>query len=274
MYFVLVTLCTCFNMFLGLLSLYLALCGQPFWAAWALLASVCFDACDGYLARKWGVASEFGAQLDSLADFASFCLAGGVLAYAWAAAQGAGDFSLAQASDYQSGLWGVGQALVQGGDWVGYSFPPLKGEIHYLFLGAIFLYTCLGGMRLARYNAQTDSLCPPSFFDGLPTTGAAALIAIFCLADFMAPPSWWEWSPGGVLLLTVILGLLMFSHCPYPKVTKIDWLPRWAWFTPLAAAFLTLPGSAYLFAGLYLVSGPLYSWYQSQWRKDSPEAGK
>jgi len=41
------------------------------------------DAADGFLARRWHVVSEFGANLDSLADMASFNIAGAVLTFYW-----------------------------------------------------------------------------------------------------------------------------------------------------------------------------------------------
>ena len=46
-------------------------------AALGLLACVVFDGLDGALARKFGVASPFGAQMDSLADLSSFGVATG-----------------------------------------------------------------------------------------------------------------------------------------------------------------------------------------------------
>ena len=57
--------------------------GQLQIAATCLLASVIWDAADGFLARRWNVASEFGAQLDSLADMTSFNIAGSLLTYYW-----------------------------------------------------------------------------------------------------------------------------------------------------------------------------------------------
>ncbi|MCR4784339.1 MAG: CDP-alcohol phosphatidyltransferase family protein [bacterium] len=259
MYFAIVTACTCFNMFLGLLAFYLAASGCPFWACWALLASVCFDACDGFLARKWGVASEFGAQMDSLADFASFCLAGGSLAYAWSAACASPSYSLANiASNYSSGLAGAIEALIQGGWRAGGGFAPLTGGQHIVMLLVAFCYICLGGMRLARYNATTDSVCPPSFFQGLPTTGAAAIMAALCLSNFMSPVGWPGFSIYGIAFLTVLFALLMVSSLPYPKLTKMTWVPKWLWALPVVVALFSLPGSAYFFCGLYLVSGPIY----------------
>ncbi len=51
-------------------------------AALCLIACVVFDGLDGALARKLGVSSPFGAQMDSLADMCSFGLAAPVVVYA------------------------------------------------------------------------------------------------------------------------------------------------------------------------------------------------
>jgi CDP-diacylglycerol--serine O-phosphatidyltransferase len=47
-----------------------------------LIGCVIFDGLDGALARKLGVASPFGAQMDSLADMCSFGIAAPVVVYA------------------------------------------------------------------------------------------------------------------------------------------------------------------------------------------------
>ena len=39
----------------------------PFWVLYLIAGST--DMLDGFLARRWGVESKFGAKLDSLADF-------------------------------------------------------------------------------------------------------------------------------------------------------------------------------------------------------------
>ena len=51
-------------------------------AAMVLLAAV-LDGLDGRVARKMGTSSEFGKQLDSLADLVSFGVAPAILAFAW-----------------------------------------------------------------------------------------------------------------------------------------------------------------------------------------------
>nr|WP_109598826.1 CDP-alcohol phosphatidyltransferase family protein [Actinoplanes xinjiangensis] len=80
--FALVNACTLASLGLGLLAIFLAMDGQVRIAAACLVACVIFDGLDGALARKLGVASPFGAQMDSLADMCSFGLAAPVVVYA------------------------------------------------------------------------------------------------------------------------------------------------------------------------------------------------
>jgi CDP-diacylglycerol--glycerol-3-phosphate 3-phosphatidyltransferase len=53
---------------------------KPFWVLY-LIAGLT-DMLDGFLARRWGVESRFGARLDSLADFV-FVLAVGYKLFSW-----------------------------------------------------------------------------------------------------------------------------------------------------------------------------------------------
>lgn len=112
---VLVNACTASNLVTGMAALFLAGLGHPRGAAWCLLASVVLDAFDGALARMWGVSSEFGAQMDSLADMTSFVIAGSVLTFYW----------------FSPGLPVL---------WMG---------------AAAGLYAVTGACRLARFNAST-----------------------------------------------------------------------------------------------------------------------
>lgn len=80
--FALVNACTLASLTLGLLAIFLAMQGHIRIAAVFLIACVVFDGLDGALARRLGVASPFGAQMDSLADMCSFGLAAPVVVYA------------------------------------------------------------------------------------------------------------------------------------------------------------------------------------------------
>jgi CDP-diacylglycerol--serine O-phosphatidyltransferase len=81
--FTLVNACTIGSIVLGLGAVFLALHGQVRLGALVLMGCVVFDGLDGGLARRFGVASPFGAQMDSLADMCSFGLATPLLAYFW-----------------------------------------------------------------------------------------------------------------------------------------------------------------------------------------------
>jgi CDP-diacylglycerol---serine O-phosphatidyltransferase len=80
--FALVNACTLASLGLGLMAIFLAMQGDVRIAAACLVACVGFDGLDGALARKLGVSSPFGAQMDSLADMCSFGLAAPVVVYA------------------------------------------------------------------------------------------------------------------------------------------------------------------------------------------------
>jgi CDP-diacylglycerol--serine O-phosphatidyltransferase len=81
--------CTVGSLLLGMAAVFLAIAGDLRTAAIALLACVVLDGCDGGLARKFGVSSPFGAQMDSLADLSSFGVATGLVVYQWLVASGA-----------------------------------------------------------------------------------------------------------------------------------------------------------------------------------------
>ncbi|GIJ04222.1 CDP-alcohol phosphatidyltransferase family protein [Spirilliplanes yamanashiensis] len=80
--FAVVNGCTLASLGLGMLAIFLAMRGDVRLAAAFLVACVIFDGLDGALARKLGVSSPFGAQMDSLADMCSFGLAAPVVVYA------------------------------------------------------------------------------------------------------------------------------------------------------------------------------------------------
>jgi len=81
--------CTVVSLLLGMSAVFLAIRGDVKFAAIALLGCVVLDGCDGGLARRFGVASPFGAQMDSMADLSSFGVATGVVVYQWLVAGGA-----------------------------------------------------------------------------------------------------------------------------------------------------------------------------------------
>jgi CDP-diacylglycerol---serine O-phosphatidyltransferase len=205
--FALVNACTLSSLGLGLLAIFLAMDGQVQIAAACLIACVVFDGLDGALARKLGVASPFGAQMDSLADMCSFGLAAPVVVYASLADQ------VPQAAA------AVATALVAG----------------------------CAAIRLARFNVSPKD---GRFFCGVPTTMAAAVLALTVLIGLPLP--------GMVQLAGVtLLAFAMVSSFPYAKLARLLRLPPWLWLLPIVGALLQPRMTFVLIVATYLVSGPV-----------------
>ncbi len=81
--FVIVNALTVSSLLLGMAAIFLAMHGELRFAAFCVIGCVTMDGLDGAMARKLGVASPFGGQMDSLADMCAFGIATPVLAYRW-----------------------------------------------------------------------------------------------------------------------------------------------------------------------------------------------
>jgi CDP-diacylglycerol--serine O-phosphatidyltransferase len=81
--FVAVNACTVLGLLAGVSAIFLAIAGDLRAAALCLIGYVACDGLDGGLARKLGVSSPFGAQMDSLVDMACCGVATPVLVYRW-----------------------------------------------------------------------------------------------------------------------------------------------------------------------------------------------
>src|SRR6188768_2074778 len=71
------------NMFCGYSCIVHAMRGDYESAAPFIGIAIVLDMLDGRIARLTGTASDFGVELDSLADAISFGVAPAILAYAW-----------------------------------------------------------------------------------------------------------------------------------------------------------------------------------------------
>ena len=74
-------LITLTNLFFGFLSILNSYIANYSLACYFILLAAVLDSLDGKIARLFGVSTEFGKELDSLADLVSFCLAPSVLVY-------------------------------------------------------------------------------------------------------------------------------------------------------------------------------------------------
>jgi CDP-diacylglycerol--serine O-phosphatidyltransferase len=205
--FALVNACTLASLGLGLLAIFLAMHGDVRFAAGCLVACVAFDGLDGALARKLGVASPFGAQMDSLADMCSFGLAAPVVVYA----------SLA------------------------HTVPTAAAAV------ACMLVAACAAIRLARFNVSPKD---GKFFSGVPTTMAAAVLAVTVLIDLPMPGF-------AVLGGVALLAFAMVSSFPYAKLARLLRLPPWLWLLPVVGALVDARLTFVMVVAAYLVSGPV-----------------
>ncbi|NWF54087.1 MAG: CDP-diacylglycerol--serine O-phosphatidyltransferase [Syntrophaceae bacterium] len=82
--YILPNLITSASLFCGFFALLRTLQEDFFTAAVFILASGVLDGMDGKIARYTNTTTRFGVEFDSLADVIAFCVAPGILVYAWA----------------------------------------------------------------------------------------------------------------------------------------------------------------------------------------------
>jgi CDP-diacylglycerol--serine O-phosphatidyltransferase len=172
-------------------------------AAQCIGLAVLLDGLDGGIARLTNTTSDFGRELDSLADIISFGIAPAILAY----------------------LWGV--QFVDTG-------PALIPVEQFQRAGKLlaFLFLVCGAARLARFNVQKNpqprnpGVPHRKYFVGLPIPAGAGMIAAVIYAfdsypvtDFIPALLW--------LLMLATLSLLMVSTWRYWSFKDLNLLrPR------------------------------------------------
>ena len=157
------------------------------WAAIAILFAIPFDMFDGRIARMTNTTTEFGKELDSLADAITFGVAPSLLALIW-----------------------------------GFHFlpdtinPQLLQHLHQAGAFICFLFLIGGVSRLARFNishdAQPRNPGRPGrkYFVGMPIPAAAGLLAATVHFFYGYPvEEWWVAIPW--LILVGLGGFLMVS---------------------------------------------------------------
>lgn len=246
------TLFTAGNIFLGYLSIVRTIQGALNFGVHPALAQVDFefaaktiglavvlDGLDGRIARMTNTTSEFGRELDSLADVISFGIAPAILAYIW----GVNFVSESIGSVTLDHLQRTGKLLA-------------------------FLFLACGAARLARFNIQKNPV--PSnpgaphrkYFVGLPIPAAAAMVAAVVFATGSDPLTDF-WKAATWLALLALLSFLMVSAWRYWSFKDLNLLrPRspfilvvmcaviygiWNWPQPVLLAMC----SAYVASGLF-----------------------
>jgi len=198
------TLFTAANIFLGYLCILRTIQGAMIYGTNPLQASFDFDVAaktigfsfildglDGRIARMTHTTSEFGRELDSLADVISFGIAPAILAYVWGV-----EFA------------GVDQ-LQRAGKFIS------------------FLFLVCGAARLARFNIQKNPI-PRNpgrpnrkYFVGLPIPAAAGMVAAVVHASDNFPITNIYLSAGWAALLA-LLSFLMVSTWRYWSFKELN----------------------------------------------------
>lgn len=226
-------------------------------AALAIGLAALLDGVDGYIARITHTTSDFGRELDSLADVITFGVAPSLLAYIWG-------FRMLPATAY----------------------PALRGNVMHAGVFVCFLFLICGASRLARFNISINPQPrnpgkPGSkFFVGMPIPAGAGVIAavIHC---FDGAPIDNPWIALMWLLLILFTGFLMVSNWRFWSAKEITSGGRQPF---QVVALLALLGaliawkSEYMLMIIalgYLISGVLarlaYSWGRRRRRSQGAE---
>jgi len=221
-------------------------------AANAIGLAIIFDALDGFFARMTRTSSDFGRELDSLADVITFGVAPALLAWMWG-------FHLIPPMAHT--------------EW--YSKLTQAGII------ASFVFLMAGASRLARFNIQVNP--QPSnpgrpgkkYFVGMPIpAGAGVVAAVVHFAGGDPIALWWValiW-----LALMLSAAFLMVSTWRFYSFKDIDWRRRHPFrlivvFGLLFAAiwFFSRP-VLFLIAMTYMLSGVFWRLMYVLHRRGSP----
>jgi CDP-diacylglycerol--serine O-phosphatidyltransferase len=149
-------------------------------AAVLLVLAGVFDALDGLVARATNTSSNFGMQLDSLADMMNFGCAPALLLYC---------YGFVQLGTHEPALLRLG--------WV-----------------SSFFFVACGALRLARFNVNV-SRTDPRYFVGMPSTAGAACVASVVVA--WPDPAASALHGGLIVALLFMVGSLMVSSVRFPS---------------------------------------------------------
>ena len=229
--YILPSLFTTANMALGFYAIVEVIhaTANQFWhldnAAKAIGFAVLFDGLDGRIARMTGTSSDFGRELDSLADVITFGVAPAMLAWTWGF----------------------------------YLMPPVlltEWHIKLTQLGAIasFLFLIAGASRLARFNI-TNNPQPSNpgrpgkkYFVGMPIPAGAGVIAAVVHFESGDPVQSW-YTALTWLAMVATVGYLMVSTWRFYSFKDIDFRSR--------HPFRLIIVLGALFYGIWQFSGPV-----------------
>lgn len=172
------------NIFCGFYSISSAMRGNYELAGILIGIAMILDTLDGRMARLTHTTSEFGVQLDSLADVITFGLAPAMLCYQWA-------------------FFNFERHIIDRTGWL-----------------ACFLFVVCAASRLARFNVQTTVVHDKKYFIGMPTPAAAGMVAstVYCFPERLNS----EIPALVALVIMLVLSFLMVSQIRYRTFKDIN----------------------------------------------------
>jgi CDP-diacylglycerol--serine O-phosphatidyltransferase len=216
-------------------------------AGYLIFMSMVFDALDGRVARLMRKTSDFGAQMDSLADVVSFGAAPAFL------------------------LIGLVSKVLAGEGQVSPISELITGRIVWIIAA---IYVCCGALRLARFNVENvHDESSHMWFKGLPIPGAASVVASLAILHEEVLRRSQDGVFGDVLVwvmpvVTLAVGLLMVSRVRYAHMVNRYLRGRRPWymlfyFLLLLASFMVYPQLVLGIITLaYAASGPVGTVYR------------
>jgi CDP-diacylglycerol--serine O-phosphatidyltransferase len=229
------------------------------WAAKAICFAIPFDALDGRIARMTNTTSDFGKELDSLADAITFGVAPSMLAWVW----------------LMHSLPILPDAMMN---------PQLRQGILQVGSFVCFLFLLCGVSRLARFNISHDpqprnpGRLDRKYFVGMPIPAAAGMIAATVHCCYGYPIPFWQL---GVLWIGLVglLGFLMVSTWRFWSGKEINLSTRQPFQLLVVSAIVVFvlirfsSGVLFFVALSYMFSGiwarAAYSWQRR--RRHLPE---
>jgi CDP-diacylglycerol--serine O-phosphatidyltransferase len=227
------------------------------WAALAIVLAIPFDSLDGRIARMTNTTSEFGKELDSLADAITFGVAPSLLALIW-------------------GFHFLPDSIN----------PQLRIDLQHAGAFVCFLFLIGGVSRLARFNISHDAQPrnpgrpDRKYFVGMPIPAAAGLLASTVHLCYGIPvQAWWIAIPW--IVLVGLSGFLMVSTWRFWSGKEISFSrshPFQILFVLSIVIYVMARFSHVVFFGIglvYMFSGiwarAAYSW--SRRRRHRPSGG-
>lgn len=212
---------TSMNLFCGCIAVVMVFRNHLEFTAYLILLAAFFDLLDGMVARLVGSNSEFGKQIDSLADVVSFGLVPGAVM-----------FKLLQMS----------------------SLPELvpNATLRTFVQFVPFIITIFSALRLAKFNLDTRQT---SSFIGLPTPANTLLVVSLPLILIQLPGKFdgLILNPVFLLLVSVFLSYMLISEIPLfsLKFKSLDLKTNMFQYILIALAIVLI--TIFSFAGIPMV---------------------